>query len=141
MPLGWFDRKKLEAEEWTGFLERGVRFEGQLHTTGTFRVDAAVKGFLSSDGMLILGENASVEGEISGSRVRVAGRFDGKIEARARVDIQGKATVSGEVHTACLVIEPGAVFDGNCHILDPSQSAKPVTIPIRSAVSPKLVET
>jgi len=131
---GWFDRKKSETSEWTGFLEQGVKLEGKLESSGTFRIDSAMKGTIVSDDMLILGEHASVEGEIRGIRVVIAGRFDGKIQAKTRVEIQPNAIVTGEVHTPCLVIEPGAVFDGQCHMLAPAEAAKPVTIPIRSAV-------
>ena len=133
--MGWglFDRKHAESEEWTGFLERGVKFEGKLECTGTFRIDSKVKGELVSDETLVLGDSAVVEGEISGNYVIIAGRFDGIIKAKGKVEIQTKAIVTGEIHTPCLIIEPGAVFDGKCHMLSATQAGKPVTIPIRSA--------
>ena len=131
--MGWFDRKKQDPSEWTGFLEQGVKLEGKLEATGTFRVDSAVKGTLSSDDTLVLGEHATVEGHIHGNFVMIAGRFDGIIHARGRVEIQPNAIVTGEIHSPCLVIEPGAIFDGQCHMLAPTEAAKPVTIPIRSA--------
>ena len=28
MALGWFDRKRQDSGEWTGFLEQGVRWKG-----------------------------------------------------------------------------------------------------------------
>ncbi len=135
MPPSWFDRKKQESGEWTGFLEKGVRVEGRLECPGTFRIDSALKGTLVSEDTLILGEHATVDGEIIGNHVVITGRFDGTIHARGKVEIQPKAIVTGEIHTPCLIIEPGAVFDGRCHMLAPSQNAKPITIPIRSAAS------
>jgi cytoskeletal protein CcmA (bactofilin family) len=135
MALRWLDRKRQESGEWTGFLEQGVRLEGKLESAGTFRIDCAMKGALVSEDTLILGEHASVEGQITGNYVVIAGRFDGVIQARGRVEIQPKAIVTGEIHTPCLIIEPGAVFDGRCHMLAPSQNAKPITIPIRSAAA------
>lgn len=131
--MSWFDRKKHDPSEWTGFLEQGVKLEGKLEATGTFRIDSAMKGTLSSDDTLVLGEHALVEGQIHGNFVIIAGRFDGTIHARGRVEIQPNAIVTGEVHSPCLVIEPGAIFDGQCHMLAPTEAAKPVTIPIRSA--------
>jgi cytoskeletal protein CcmA (bactofilin family) len=131
----WFDRKKQESGEWTGFLERGVRLDGRLECPGTFRIDSSVKGTLVSEEILILGENARVEGEIHGVSVVIAGRFNGIIQAKTKVDIQPKAIVTGEIHTPCLIIEPGAVFDGQCHMLSHSQNAKPITIPIRSVAA------
>lgn len=131
--MGLFESKKDEPGEWTGFLEKGVKFEGRLETSGTFRIDSVAKGTIVSSETLIVGENASVEGIIQGNYVVIAGRFDGTIEAKGKVEIQPKAIVTGEVHTPCLVIEPGAVFDGRCHMLSSAKATKPITIPIRSA--------
>lgn len=131
--MTWFDRKRHDSGEWTGFLEKGVKLEGKLETTGTFRIDSTMKGTLVSSETLILGENASIDGQIEGNYVIIAGRFDGTIHAKGKVEIQTKAIVTGEIHTPCLIIEPGAVFDGRCHMLAATQAAKPITIPIRSA--------
>lgn len=121
------------AGEWTGFLDNSVRLEGTLECPGTFRLEARVKGVLISSETLILGEGARVEGQIEGNHVVITGRFDGAIFAKGRVEIHTKGIVTGEIHTPCLVIEPGGTFDGHCHMLAAAEVAKPVTIPIRSA--------
>jgi len=124
--------KSGSNEEWTGFIDQGVAMEGTLTVTGTFRIDGNVKGNVISEQTLILGENAKVEGQIEGNRVVIAGRYDGVIFARGRVEIQAKGVVTGEVHSPCLVIDPGGIFDGRCHMLGSSDSATSVTIPIRA---------
>ena len=121
------------SEEWTGFIDQGVTLEGTLTVTGTFRVDGNVKGNIISEQTIILGEGAKVEGQIEGNRVVIAGRFDGVIFAKGRVEIQVKGVVTGEVHAPCLVIDPGGIFDGRCHMLASSDAASTVTIPIRAA--------
>ena len=131
--MSWFDRKRQDSGEWTGFLERTVKIEGRLEASGTFRIDSTMKGTLVSGEMLIIGEHALIEGEITGNHVIIAGRFDGTIHARGKVEIQPRAIVTGEIETQCLVIEPGAVFDGRCHMLPATQAAKMITIPIRSS--------
>jgi len=137
--LSWFDRKNQDSSEWTGFLEKGVRFEGKLEVAGTFRLDATVKGTLVSTETLILGEQSSMEGTIECNSVIIGGRFDGIVNARGRVEIQTRAIVTGEIHTPCLIIEPGAVFDGSCHMLPAAQTtnetSKIITIPIRSVAA------
>ncbi|MGB9244268.1 MAG: polymer-forming cytoskeletal protein [Candidatus Acidiferrales bacterium] len=139
MALSWFEGKSQDSGEWTGFLEKGVRFEGKLEVFGTFRLDAAIKGTLISAGTLILGEHSSMEGTIDGNAVTIGGRFDGIINAKGKVEIQTGAIVVAEIHTPCLIIEPGAVFDGRCHMLTATQaktdSPKTITIPIRSAAA------
>jgi cytoskeletal protein CcmA (bactofilin family) len=135
MAFGWFDEK--DSGEWTGFLERGVRLDGKLEASGMFRIDSEMKGTLVSRETLILGENATVEGEILGNFVTIAGRFEGRIKATSRVEIQPKAIVKGEIHSGCVVFEPGAVFDGKCHVVAASSdgaSANAIAIAVRSAV-------
>ena len=121
------------TEEWTGFIDQGVSLEGTLTLTGTFRIDGHVKGNIISEQTVILGENAKVEGQIEGNRVVISGHFDGVIFARGRVEIQPKGVVTGEVHSPCMVIDPGGIFDGRCHMLAASDASAGVTIPIRAA--------
>ena len=126
-------REPSSENEWSGFLDRTVRFEGTLEFSGTLRIEAQVKGNILSNQTLVLGEGAKVEGQIEGNHVIIAGRFDGVIFAKGRVEIQSKGVVSGEIHTPCLVIEPGGIFDGRCHMTSSSQATKAVTIPFRAA--------
>jgi len=127
--------KNGASEEWTGFIDQGVTLEGTLTVTGTFRVDGNVKGNIISEQTIVLGEGAKVEGQIEGNRVVIAGRFDGVIFAKGRVEIQAKGVVTGEVHSPCMVIDPGGIFDGRCHMLASSENSSSVTIPIRAAGS------
>jgi cytoskeletal protein CcmA (bactofilin family) len=120
------------SEEWTGFIDQGVSLEGTLTVSGTFRIDGHIKGNIISEQTVILGENAKVEGQIEGNRVVIAGRFDGVIFAKGRVEIEPKGVVTGEVHAPCMVIDPGGIFDGRCHMLASSEAAAGVTIPIRA---------
>jgi cytoskeletal protein CcmA (bactofilin family) len=134
MALKWFGSSKGGggSEEWTGFIDQGVTLEGTLQLTGTFRIDGNVKGNIISEQTVILGDKAKVEGQIEGNRVVISGRFDGVIFAKGRVEIQAKGVVTGEVHSPCMVIDPGGIFDGRCHMLASSDAASTVTIPIRA---------
>ncbi len=130
MAWSWIERKKQEAGEWTGFLEKGVRLEGKLAIEGTFRIDSEVKASIISRDTLILGEHALVEGDIEGNVVLIAGRFSGKIQVRGRVEIQSRAIVTGEIQTPCLLVEPGAVFDGQCLVPVVGSELPPLTVSV-----------
>ena len=129
-----------ESSLWAGFLDKAVRLEGTMEINGTFRLEAQVKGTIISSQTLMLGDNAHVEGQIEGNHVMISGRFDGVIFAKGRVEIQPKGIVTGEIHTPCLVIEPGGIFDGQCHMLAASEAAKPLTIPIRATIPIRTVQ-
>jgi cytoskeletal protein CcmA (bactofilin family) len=128
------DTKGGAGEEWTGFIDQGVSLEGTLQINGTFRVDGKIKGNIVSDQTLVLGDNAKVEGQIEGNKVVISGHFDGIIFAKGRVEIQPKGVVTGEIHSPCLVIDPGGIFDGRCHMLGAADSTGTgVTVPIRAS--------
>src|SRR6202140_1153136 len=95
------------GEEWTGFIDQGVTLEGTLQLKGTFRIDGNVKGNIISEQTVVLGERARVEGQIEGNRVVIAGRFDGVIFAKGRVEIEAKGVATGEGHSPRMVIDPG----------------------------------
>src|SRR5437773_339059 len=114
--------KNSTSEEWTGFIDQGVTLEGTLTVKGTFRVNGNVKGNIISEQTVILGEGAKVEGQIEGNRVVISGRFDGVIFAKGRVEIEAKGVVTGDVHSSCMVIDPGGIFDGSCRRMGSSET-------------------
>src|SRR5713226_9196325 len=131
-----FDKKGAQdSGDWIGFLDKGVKLDGRLELSGAFRMDAQLKGTIVSNATLVIGENARVEGEIQGNQVVVAGRFDGTLTAKGRVEIQPKGVVRGEIHAPCLVIEAGGIFDGRCHMTGNAEGQEPVEIPIRAAAA------
>lgn len=126
-------KSKSGPDEWVGFMDQGVRLEGTLSLCGTFRIDGHIKGNVVSEQSLIIGEAGRIEGQIEGNHIVICGRFDGVIFAKGRVEIQAKGVVTGEIHSPCLMIEPGGIFDGQCHMLGSSEASKSVAIPIRAA--------
>ncbi len=100
--------------ELNGFLDAGSHIKGELHFDDTFRVDGKITGQVHSKGDLVVGEGGVVEGEVSAGRVFVSGTVRGKMSAHQRVEICAGGKVFAEVSTAALVIEDGAVFEGQC---------------------------
>lgn len=129
----WLPSGKPEgANDWIGFLDRGVKLEGTLDLAGTFRVDGEVTGTIRCKDRLIVGENAKVEGEIDSAIVSVAGKINGKIHGKNRVEILASGLVEGEIHTPTLVIEAGGVLEGRCHMraeTQPAKSKNPLGVP------------
>ncbi|MGB6876401.1 MAG: polymer-forming cytoskeletal protein [Candidatus Acidiferrales bacterium] len=135
MASRWLGGKSGSSSEWAGFIDSGVSFEGKITVSGMFRIDGEVRGNIVAENGLLLGENAKVEGQIDAGEVTIAGRFDGQIFAKDRVEIQPKGVVTGEIHSPCLIIQPGGILDGQCHMLSStSEGEQPIAIPIRPGV-------
>jgi len=97
-------------------LGRGVRFEGKLTFAGTVRIDASFVGTIVTSDVLVVGEAARIDANITCGTIVVHGEVNGNIQAKAGVEIRGSAKVRGDVETPSLVVEKGAFFQGACRM-------------------------
>ena len=100
--------------ELNGFLDHGSSFKGELEFEDTMRIDGRFNGKIVSKNELIVGESAHIEGDIHVGRIAISGVVTGKIVADQRVEIHRNGKVYSDIDTPALIIEEGAVFQGNC---------------------------
>jgi cytoskeletal protein CcmA (bactofilin family) len=94
------------------FIARGVRFEGKLTFAGTVRIDASFVGTIVTDDVLVVGESARIDANITCGTIVVHGEVNGNVQAKSGVEIRSTAKVRGDVETPALVVEKGAFFHG-----------------------------
>lgn len=84
---------------------------------GTLRIDCQVAASLvnSLTGTLIVGKTGEVQANIVVATAIVDGLVRGDIRASERVDLGATALVFGNIETPALAVQPGAVFEGQCH--------------------------
>jgi cytoskeletal protein CcmA (bactofilin family) len=97
-------------------LGRGVRFEGKLTFAGTVRIDASFVGTIVTSDVLVVGEAARIDANITCGTIVVHGEVNGNIQAKTGVEILGTAKVRGDLDTPSLVVEKGAFFQGACRM-------------------------
>ena len=107
-------QKGVSVEDINGFMDVGTEFEGELRFRDTFRVDGRIKGKIVSDNTLIVGESGNVEAEVDCGVVSIRGSVSGRIHGRQRIELLAGARVHGTLISPKLVIEEGALFEGNC---------------------------
>jgi len=105
---------KGKSGDLNGFLDRGSSFKGELEFEDTMRIDGRFNGRIHSKNELIVGESAHIEGDIHVGRVAISGTVVGKIVADQRVEIHRNGKVYSDIDTPALIIEEGAIFQGNC---------------------------
>lgn len=113
--------KPNRTGELNGFLDRGSSFKGELEFEDTMRIDGKFNGRVMSKNELIVGESAHIEGDIHVGRIAISGTVVGKIKADQRVEIHRNGKVYSDIDTPALVIEEGAIFQGNCVMGDKSK--------------------
>lgn len=87
-----------------------------LHINGKF------EGILNTKGNLMVGEHASVNANITGESIIIAGRVNGNIVAAKELKLVSPACVIGDISTPLLSIAEGAVFEGNCKMTAKAKS-------------------
>ena len=91
---------------------------GELKFEGTLRVDCYLAlGLRSLTGALIISETGEVASDIVVGAAIIDGVLHGDIQASERVELQEHARVFGNIESPALTIQPGAVFEGQCHFL------------------------
>ena len=115
------------------FIGEGFKFEGELTFDGTIRVDGEINGRIkSTNGEIVVGEKAVVEGDLEVGKVVVAGTLRGMIQASSCVEIQKSGRVEGDIVAPVVTIESGALFHGNCSMKNKeSKSDKTVELPLK----------
>lgn len=96
----------------------GTKITGELISDGDIRIDGEFIGNIESRGRLVIGASGKVEGEIRCKSCEIAGTHKGKLFISDLLSLKASCTVSGDIVTGKLSIEPGAYFNGTCTMGD-----------------------
>jgi cytoskeletal protein CcmA (bactofilin family) len=102
-------------ERLESFIGVNTHFKGDVDTKGTLRIDGSLEGKVNAD-WVILGEKASVKGDIVAKGIVIGGNVEGNLQAKEIVEIKPKGKVSGDVTTIKFTIFEGGIFDGRSHM-------------------------
>jgi cytoskeletal protein CcmA (bactofilin family) len=100
---------KTETNAAKCVLSGDVEIEGSITFQKELLIDGKVQGQVTSDGVLTIGENAKIRGEIQTKAVTVHGKVHGNITAE-RCELKSNCTLEGDLKAARLIIEDGATF-------------------------------
>ncbi len=96
----------------------GTDITGDIRSSGDIRIDGTLKGNLYAKGKVVIGTSGKVNGEIECKNSEVLGIIEGKISVSQLLNLKASSKIVGDIITAKLSIEPGAVFTGNCSMKD-----------------------
>lgn len=96
----------------TAFIDQGSEFSGKLLFKDTVRIDGRFEGEISSENTLIVGESGKVKATIRSQVVIISGEVRGDVCAPGQVTLHRTARVFGNIDTARLIVEDGALMNG-----------------------------
>lgn len=95
-------------------LGEGTVFEGSIIVPHNLRVDGSFKGKIETSEIITIGPTGVVSADIKAKSAIVGGKIIGNLMVEDRVELEGNASLIGDLKAKDLVINEGAVFHGNC---------------------------
>ena len=105
-------------------LNSDVEITGTIKFNDELNFDGKLNGDITSEGTLLLGDNAVVKGNLNVNSVVLRGKINGNVTARERIEIKAKTELFGDIRSAKLAIEEGVTFEGKTEV-NPSKVAPP----------------
>jgi cytoskeletal protein CcmA (bactofilin family) len=103
-------------------LASDVEIKGSIKFQHDLSIDGKIEGEVTSpNGVLVVGQNAELRGEVKTKSVTVYGRVHGNITVDERCELKANAQLHGDLKAARLVIEEGATFVGKSEVTPTSK--------------------
>jgi cytoskeletal protein CcmA (bactofilin family) len=94
-------------------------YDGDLRVGGTFEGEATLSGDVAVEG------DGTAKARFEARNMSIRGTFEGEANIRERLLIAGSGTASGTVRVSRLVIEDGALLNGNITMERPGAGLSP----------------
>jgi len=119
-------------------LNADVEIKGNIRFSGELNFDGKLDGEIHTEGSLVLGDGAVINGNINAQSVVVRGKVNGNVNAKEKIEIKAKAELFGDIRATKLVIEEGVTFVGKTEVNPNKVSPTPSTA--RPGEAPRIPE-
>lgn len=102
-------------------ISEGCKFEGNLSSPSTTKIDGHVVGNLRGESGIIIGEKGVVEGNVNAVDVIIYGTVKGNVKAH-KLELKRTGTLDGDIIVEELVTESGFKLNGTVKMGDKSKS-------------------
>ena len=106
-------------------ISEGTIIEGEIKSEADIRIDGKLKGVVNARAKVVIGNTGEIDGDIYCNSADVMGKISGTIEAKDILYLKSSARINGDIKTVKMVVESGALFNGNCTMGEKAQ-AQPV---------------
>ena len=102
----------------------GTIIKGEIVSSSDIRIDGTFDGKVQSNGRVVIGESASVKGDIICENLDLWGKVDGNVYVKDTLSLKQGCTVNGNVHIRRFCVELGSTFNGNCKMITEDEFEK-----------------
>ena len=117
-------------------------FKGELHFEKGVRLLGKFQGQITSGGQLLIGEGATLTGDVKADLIRVDGQVKGNLKADTKIQLTATARLEGDLESQRLEVAEGAALFGRCSVgVDArgkvAEDGKTASMPAQSVIPAK----
>ena len=101
-------------------IVHGTEINGDLVSDSNVLIDGEMNGNISCSGKVIIGPNGTIKGNIVCVHAEIQGAVDGEVTVEGLLTLTSTARIMGDIQTAKLVVQEGAIFEGSCIMKSPT---------------------
>lgn len=117
-----FGSNKQQSEEpYAGkvtVLSLGFELTGDIISKSDIRADGILVGSIRTDKKVVIGEKASITGDIIAEEISISGEVIGDLYIKGETTIYSDAKVSGNITTSSIFIHKGAQINSGIQVVD-----------------------
>ena len=116
-------------------ISAGTVIKGEILSPTDIRIDGTFEGRVQSKGRVVVGESATIKGDIVCENVDLWGKVEGNLFVKDTLSLKEGCVVDGNLHIRRLAVELGATFNGNCKTITEAEFNK--LAGVETAAQPK----
>jgi len=101
-------------------LAEGTVLTGEIKAEEDIRIDGIVEGTIDCNGKIVIGPKGTVKAQVNCVNAELMGKLQGSIRTTGALVLKSTAMYSGDAIVRSMEIEPGAIFNGSCTMIDDS---------------------
>ncbi|MBI4801041.1 MAG: polymer-forming cytoskeletal protein [Elusimicrobia bacterium] len=121
--MGLFKHANItfEAKNSDTIIGQDAYFQGTLTAKGSLRIDGRIDGSIVDAKLVTVGKTGKIKGDVSCDICTLSGEVKGNVSALDHIEVLAGSKIDGDMRAPRIIIEEGAMFNGNCSMTDAKQ--------------------
>ena len=105
-------------------ISSGTIIKGEIMSPYDIRIDGTFEGKVQTKGRVVVGESASVKGDVVCENIDLWGKMEGNVFVKNTLALKEGCVVDGNLNVRKLSVELGSSFNGTCRMITEAEFDK-----------------